>query len=72
MAIRLHESDMVIPGCVYSHEIPGETHPLLLSQACQAKLGMTQRVRNGSITLDDNDVQSLEVARQVGSVRDKD
>ena len=28
---------------------------------------MTKRVRDGSITLDDNDAQSLEVARQVGT-----
>ena len=28
---------------------------------------MTIRVRDGSITLDDYDAQSLEVARQVGS-----
>ena len=62
MAIRLQESDMVIPGCVHSHEIPEKTHPLFVSQA---KLGMTKRVRDGSITLDDYDAQSLEVARQV-------
>ena len=31
----------------------------------QAKLGLTKRVRDGSITLDDYDAQSLEVARQV-------
>ena len=67
MAIRLQESDMVIPGCAHSHEIPEKTHPLLVSQACQAKLGMTKRVRDGSITLDDYDAQSLEVARQVGT-----
>ena len=54
MAIRLQESDMVIFGCcVHSHAIPEKTHPLLVSQACQAKLGMTKRVRDGSITLDD-------------------
>ena len=29
---------------------------------------MTKRVREGSITLDDNDAQSLEVVRQVGTV----
>ena len=57
----------VIRGCVHSHEIPEKTHPLLLSQACQAKLGMMKRVRDGSITLDDHDAQSLEVARQVGT-----
>ena len=52
MSIRLQESDMVIPGCVHSHEILKKTHLLLVSQACQAKLGMTKRVRDGSITLD--------------------
>ena len=67
MAIRLQESDTVIPGCVHSHETLEKTHPLLVSQACQAKLGMTKRVRDGSITLDDYDAQSLEVARQVGT-----
>ena len=65
IAIRLQESDMVIPRCVHSHEIPEDTHLLLLSQACQAKSGMTKRVRDGSLTLDDCDAQSLEVARQV-------
>ena len=58
---------MVIPGCVHSHEILDKTHLLVLSQACQAKLGMTKRVRDGSITLDDHDAQSLEVSRQVGT-----
>ena len=58
---------MVIPGCVHSHEIPEKTHLLLLSQACQAKLGMTKRVRDGSIALADYDAQSLDVARQVGT-----
>ena len=66
MAFGLQDSAMEIPGCVHSHEIPGKTHPVLVSEACQAKLGMTKRVRDGSITLDDNDAQSLEVARQVG------
>ena len=63
MAIRLRESDMLIPGYVHSHEIPDKTHPLLVCQACQATLGMTERVRDGSNTLDDDDAQSLEVAR---------
>ena len=58
---------MVIPGCVHSHEIPEKTHPLSVSQACQAKLGMTRRVRDGSTTLDDDHAQSLKVARQVGA-----
>ena len=60
---------MVILVCVHSHEIPEKTHLLLLSQACQAKLGMTKRVRDGSITVDDYDAQSSEVARQVGTGR---
>ena len=64
----LQESDMVMPGCVHSHEIQETTHLLLVSQACQAKLSMTKRVRDGSITLDDCDAQSLEFARQVGTV----
>ena len=48
---------MVIPGCVHAHDIREKTHPLLASQGCQAKLGMTKRVRDGSITLDDYDAQ---------------
>ena len=36
----------------------------LLSQACQARLGMTKRVRKRSITIDDS--QLSEVARQAG------
>ena len=47
MAKRLQESDMVIPGCVHLHEISEKTHLLILSQACQQKLGMTKRVREG-------------------------
>ena len=27
MAIRLQESDMVMPGCVHAHEIPEKTQP---------------------------------------------
>ena len=55
---------MVILGCVHSRDILEKTHSLLPSQACQVKLGMTKRVRDGSITLDDYDAQSLEVVRQ--------
>ena len=58
VAIRLQESDMVTRKCVHSHEIQEKTHPLLLSQSRQAKLGRTKRVRDGSITLDDYDAQS--------------
>ena len=65
MAIRLQEADMAIPWCVHSHEILEKTHPLLVSQACEAKLGVTKRVRDGSTTLDDYDAQSLEVVRRV-------
>ena len=66
MATRPQESDMVIPRCVHSHEILEKIHLLSVSQACQAKLGMTKRVRDGSVTLDDYDAQSFEVARQAG------
>ena len=65
MAIRLQESDMVILGCVHSHEISEKTHHLLVSWARQAMLGMTKRV---PITLGDYDAQSLEVSRQVETV----
>ena len=44
-----------------------KAHPLLLSQACQPRLGMTKRMREGSITIDDYDSQPLEVARQPGT-----
>ena len=56
---------MVIPRCVHSHEIPQKTHRLFVPQACHAKLGITKMVRDGSITLDDYDARSSEVARQV-------
>ena len=65
MVIRLQESDMVIPGACIHMKFRRKTHPLLVSQACQAKLGMTKRVRDGSITLDACDAQSLDVARHV-------
>ena len=67
MAIRLQEFDMVIPGCVHSQEFLVKTHPLLVSQACQAKLGMTKRVRDGSTTLDDNHWKLLDKWEQVCS-----
>ena len=44
-----------------------KAHPFLRSQACQGRLGMTKRVHEGSITLDDFDSQSLEIARQLGT-----
>ena len=54
-----------VPRRVHSHEILVKTHTLLVFLACQAKLGMTTRVRDGPIALDDSDRQSLEVARLV-------
>ena len=59
------EFDTVTTRCVHSHENPEKTHPLSVSQACQAQLRMTQHVRDGSITLDEYDTESLEVARRV-------
>ena len=38
-----------------------------MSKTCQAKFGMTKCLRDVSITLDDYDAQSLEVARQAGT-----
>ena len=58
MATRLQESDMVMPGCVHSHEISEKTHPLFVSQARQAKLGMTKRVRDGSILINNDFVRN--------------
>ena len=43
------------------------SHGHTVSQTCQAKLGMTKRVREGSVTFDDYDAQALDVARQVGT-----
>ena len=64
--IELVESGMIIPGTVSTHEVPKASHPMLLSQACQAKLGMTKSMRAGTIFLDDYG-QHLEVVRQAGT-----
>ena len=61
----LNESGMVLPGSLNSHEIADSRHPLLISQAAQAKLGFTKSARKGNITLDDYADQGLEVARQI-------
>ena len=55
---------MVIPGKLDSHEIADSRHPLLLSQACQAKMGFMKSSRSGTITLEDYDHQEVEVVRQ--------
>ena len=39
---------------------------MLLSQSCQAQLGITKNMRTGKITPDDYDGQALLVARQTG------
>ena len=81
MAIRLQESEIVIPGCVlshpgitisdscsrHSHEIPKKDTSFVTVPGVSGKARMTKRVRDGSITLDDYDGQSLEVVRQVGT-----
>ena len=41
-AFLLNESGMVLPGSIDSHETETSRHPLLISQACQAKLGFTK------------------------------
>ena len=69
MTIRLQEFDLVIRGVrTFTRNLPKDRHIFCYCpQACQAKLGMTKCVRDGSITLDDYDAQSLEVVRQIGT-----
>ena len=71
MGIQLVESGDTIPGALNSHETetgPGvRPNPLLLSQAVQARLGLTKSARHGRVTLDDYNGQSLEVAREQGT-----
>ena len=38
-----------------------------MSQAVQARLGFTKSARNGKVTMDDYNGQSLDVAREVGT-----
>ena len=61
---RLKQSNLIIPGCVVSHQMPGSTHPMLLSQHAQSMLGFKKDVRDGPIQLKDYDNQDLEVVRQ--------
>ena len=44
-----------------------KTHTLLMPQTSQARLGMTKRVSEDSITLDGYDPRSLEIVRQMGA-----
>ena len=67
LALKLEESGMILPGAVSTHEIPEAEHPMLLSQSCQAQLGITKNMRTGKITLDDYEGQKLLVARQSGT-----
>ena len=50
MALKCEESGLILPGAISSHEVPGAERPLLISQSCQAKLGMTKSMRKGVIT----------------------
>ncbi len=59
MAIRLEDAGLMLPGSVQSHEIPGASHPTSISQACQAKLGMTKSMRSCTIALDDYEGERL-------------
>jgi hypothetical protein len=61
---RLKQSNLIIPGCVVSHQMPGSTHPMLLSQQAQSMLGFQKDVRDGTIRMKDYDNQDLEVVRQ--------
>ena len=55
---------MIVPGSFISHEMPGSSHPILLSQSAQALLGFRKDVRDGTIKMKDYDNQDLEVVRQ--------
>ena len=60
----LQPSNMIVQGSVISHEMPGSSHPMLLSQSAQALLGFKKDVRDGTIKMKDYDDQDLEVVRQ--------
>ena len=60
----LQPSNMIVQGSVVSHEMPGSSHPMLLSQSAQALLGFKKDVREGTIKMKDYDDQDLEVVRQ--------
>ena len=66
-ALLLEKIGVVIPGTVFSHEVPGADHPMLLSQTCQAKMGLNKSMRQGIMTLEDYDDNELEVVRQKGT-----
>ena len=53
IALKFEESELIIPGSLWSHELPDSTHPLLLSQSMRAKLGFKKDVREGTITSGD-------------------
>ena len=61
---RLKQSNLIVPGYVVSHEMPGSSHPMLLSQQAQSMLGFKKDVRDGTIKMKDYDHQDLEVVRQ--------
>ena len=63
LCIELLESGLVLPGAVSSHEVDSD-HPLLLSQNCQAKLGMVKNMRQGIMEFEDYPGQQVEVVRQ--------
>jgi len=67
VGFMLEESQLRLPGSVESHEMKHGTHPLLISQSVQAKLGMRKDMREGSITFKDYDDQRVEVCRQKGT-----
>ena len=52
---------------VGSNEFTDRDHPILLSQAVQAKSGFVKNMRDGTIICEDYDRQNLEVVKQKGT-----
>jgi len=63
MSFQLQESGEVLPGGADSHEMPKTWHPMLISQAAQAKLGFIKNSRTGTICMEDYNMQTIEVVR---------
>ena len=53
MGLKLQESGTVLPGYGDTHELEGPSHPMLLSQGAQAKLGFKKSSRHGTIEMED-------------------
>ena len=59
IALELEESQLILPGSLWSHEMPDSNHPVLISQSTQSKLGFVKGVRAGTIIMQDYEDQKL-------------